>query len=368
MKKYSRLLCAILTVCMILTVMPFGVFADEEKEVSFKDVEGHWAEEYIAYWANTMSEDGKQYVIGGYPDGSFMPDACITRGAAAAILDRACDFPTLGNAKAFPDVPEDNVFFEHIMACADNNIIKGYEDGCFRPEAGITRQAAVALIARCLMSADDYKEYSDDAECKSILSEKFNDASSISESFYAELCFMVEQGILEGFADGTVRPTQLVTRAQFVKLLYVLHEDNVANEEEDLSDKTFKVSLTITDGKKSVSGSVDKLDCDASVVDAIMSIVDDKHDDIEESFKSEAVKKSLGGVTAVYSLCSDAKWDDEAKSDWEKYINYSYGKAAGDKALISAFADADSTFCDIKSGTYTVNMDGITIVIVITAY
>ena len=77
MKKCSKLLCAILTVCMMLTILPLGALAENEAHVSFTDTNGHWAEKYITYWANTLSKDGTQYVIGGYPDGSFMPDANI---------------------------------------------------------------------------------------------------------------------------------------------------------------------------------------------------------------------------------------------------------------------------------------------------
>ncbi len=358
MKKYSKLLCAILTLCMILTIMPFGVFADEEEAVSFNDVEGHWAEEYIVYWANQKSADGTQYVIGGYPDGSFMPDACITRGAAAAILDRANNFPILGNTEGFPDVPKDNVFYDHIMACADNNIIKGYEDGSFRPSEGITRQAAVALIARCLMTSEDYTEYSDDTACKSILNEKFTDASSISSSFYAEMCFMIEQGILEGYADGTLRPTQLVTRSQFVKLLFVLN-----------SDKTYKVSFTVAAGNKSVSDSVEDLESDASVVDTIMAIIKDNRKDIDASINSADMKKSLDGMTAVYDINSAAGWTADTKNEWKSYITKDvFGDATGDKKIINALADVDSTFADVNPGTYAVYIDGLTITVVISAY
>ena len=365
MKKYSKLLCAILTLCMMLTIMPFGVFAEKEEAVSFNDVENHWALKYIDYWANTKSADGTQYVIGGYPDGSFMPDAYITRGAAAAILDRANNFPTLGNTKGFPDVPEDNVFYSHIMACADNNVIKGYEDGTFKPGAGITRQAAVALIARCLMTAEDYTEYSDVTACQSILKEKFTDASSISSSFYAEMCFMVKQGILEGYADGTLRPGQFVTRAQFVKLLYVLVDGNAIK---DYSNKTFDVSLTITADKKEVSDSVKGLKSDATVVDTIMSIIKDNRSDIDSKFKSEDLKKALDAMTAVYDINNGVGWKNETKAEWKAYINDCFDNATGDQRFMNAFADVDATLAGLRPGTYSVFVDGLTIIIEVTAY
>lgn len=358
MKKYSKFLCAILTLCMILTVMPFGVFADEEEAVSFNDVEDHWAESYIEYWANKKSEDGTEYVIGGYPDGSFMPDACITRGAAAAILDRANNFPILGNTEGFADVPKDNVFYDHIMACADNYVIKGYEDGSFRPSEGITRQAAIALIARCLMTSEDYSKYSDATACQSILNEKFTDAGSVSNSFYAEMCFMIEQGILEGYADGTLRPTQLVTRAQFVKLLFVLS-----------ADKTYEVTFTVSAGKTSVSDSVEDLEADASVVDTVMAIIEDNREDIDASFKSEDLAESLNNMTAVYNTNHKAGWTDATKDEWNVLITeHVFDDATGDQKLINALADVDSAFGDINPGTYAINVDGLTITVVISAY
>ena len=370
MKKCSKLLCAILTVCMMLTILPLGALAENEAHVSFTDTNGHWAEKYITYWANTLSKDGTQYVIGGYPDGSFMPDANITRGAVAAILNRAIGFQVNGSTVGFADVREDNVFYKHIIACADNGVIKGYLDGTFRPGNSVTRQAAVALISRCMMTDKDYQDYSSDFQCQSILRNKFSDAGDISSAFYPELCYMISKGSLEGYPDGSIRPSQPITRAQFVKLLSTL----VASEEKDpdvppvVSDKTYKLSVIITDGERTFSDSVDELNGDVKVTDAIMSVVCENSGELRNNFTSEKAKDTLNALVALYDINRSYGWTDRTKLEWGSYVNKSFASATGDNTIIYAFANVETTLSDLGENTYVVNVDGFTIAVVISAY
>ena len=370
MKKCSKLLCAILTVCMVLTILPLGALANEEASVSFTDVSGHWAEKYITYWANTLSKDGNQYVIGGYPDGSFMPDACITRGAAAAILNRAIGLKTNGTTVGFADVSESSVFFTHIIACADNGIIKGYPDGTFRPEYGVTRQAAVAMVARCLMTDEDYQNYSSDLLCQRVLAEKYSDAADISKSFYPEFCYMINRGSLEGYADGSIRPSQPITRAQFAKLLFTLvdTEQKAPDVQPEAPDKTYKLSFVVTDGEKAFSDSTDELSSDVQVADAIMSILGENRSELSNDFHSNKMKETLNALVALYDINSSAGWTERTKLEWGSYVNDSFATASGDSEIIAAFADIGATLSDLGRSIYVVNVNGFTIVVVISAY
>ena len=335
-KKYSKLICTILTVCMMLTILPFCAFAASDKAVSFNDIKGSWAEEYILYWSNTLSKDGKSYVIGGYADGSFKPDENITRGAVAAILDRAYGFSESGATKDFTDVPKTNTFYKNIMACADNGVINGYGDGSFKPANSITRQAAIAMIARCAMDKDNYKQYSDKAACKKLLSEKFKDAGLISEQFYAEFCYMCTYGNLEGYGDGTVRPDQNITRAQFVKLLY--SSINGGGGSAVVPGKTYTLKATLSNGSKSISSSATKLNSDASIVEELMGIAVANSSDINKAFPSPAGSKSLNAFISLYKICDEEGWTNASKSDWKECIS-----ATGDSAIINAFSDPEST-------------------------
>lgn len=353
MKKYSKLLCAILTLCMILTVLPFGVLAASDNPVSFTDVKGHWAEDFIVYWSNTTAVNGEGYVIGGYADKTFKPDACITRGAAAAILDRAAGFERTNATKDFPDVVKDSTFYANIMACADNGVINGYNDGTFRPQSNITRQAAIAMIARCAMGDDDYKEFSNAADCRKIL-DKFEDADKISSNFYAEICFLMTYGNLQGYNDGTLRPENNITRAEFIKLLFTI--TNGAGTPV-VPGKTYNLEVSVTDGENTVKVSADKLTSDTIFVSEMLSLAVENRDKFGEKFASSDLEKSIETCCAIYAADSmDGKWSDKELTDWLDNFEASFGEAEADIVLILAALDPEATLGDMACNTYTASM------------
>lgn len=317
----------------------------------------HWAAEYIYFWSNTPAKDGNQKVIGGYADGSFRPDDSISRGATAAILNRIYGFATTSQTVSFNDVTNDNVFLKDIMACADNKVIQGYPDGSFKPANSVSRQAAIAMIARCAMTADDFKTFADKAECLKALSERFTDANQISSEFYAEFCFLLAKGNLEGFPDGSVRPAQPITRAQFVKLLYTATKNEPAEPTPanpvDSTDK-YNIEVLVTDGKNLVRGSADGLSGDESFVKVIMSLIDSNKNELFTEFKTDNIRNVITVVTALYNMNSALGWNDRTKSEWNSYVRLSFRNASGDAELIDAFADVDSTVSDLKCGTYQV--------------
>lgn len=87
MKKLKAFLCMALVLCMIVSIAPLSVLADNQP-VKFTDIENwaadhggypHWATKWILYWSNQPAADGNGYVIGGYQDGNFRPNDQIDR-------------------------------------------------------------------------------------------------------------------------------------------------------------------------------------------------------------------------------------------------------------------------------------------------
>lgn len=108
----------------------------------FPDVgDGHWAKEYIDR-ASGMS------LMIGYPDGSFKPDATITRAEMASAI--APLLPDVTGASAgFADI--DGSWAKAVIEQANAaGIVYGYEDGTFRPNSTLTRAEAVTMIGRLL--------------------------------------------------------------------------------------------------------------------------------------------------------------------------------------------------------------------------
>lgn len=105
------------------------------------DVGNHWAGAFISTLV-------ARQLLQGFPDGSFRPDATITRAEYAALVAKTFNLPRrIGTVGTFGDVPES--FWGHgaIAKAAHMGFLAGYADGTFRPGQPLTRvQALVSLV------------------------------------------------------------------------------------------------------------------------------------------------------------------------------------------------------------------------------
>ena len=107
----------------------------------FTDIkDGQWYTRAIATLANAG-------IVDGYPDGTFNPNAPITRAEMATIIARFAKLDV--NTKTFNDI-NGHWAQKYIELAAGNNWINGYEDGSFRPNKNITRAETFAMINRVL--------------------------------------------------------------------------------------------------------------------------------------------------------------------------------------------------------------------------
>jgi len=111
---------------------------------SFKDVRsGHWASEYIAI------ATARGYFT-GYADGTFKPDASVARGELAVVLARFLDLNASDSVNVhFTDL-DGSWAAGAVEALYRSGQLSGYPDGTFKPQALITREEAVTLINRAL--------------------------------------------------------------------------------------------------------------------------------------------------------------------------------------------------------------------------
>ena len=87
-------------------------------------------------------------IASGFSDGSFRPDAPITRDAMAAFLHRSAGSPKPSNQTAFSDVPGDSPFAEDISWMRSTGISTGWSDGHYRPFDSTNRDAMAAFLHR----------------------------------------------------------------------------------------------------------------------------------------------------------------------------------------------------------------------------
>ena len=89
----------------------------------------------------------KAYMF-GYTDGTVRPNGYITRAEAAALVTRLLGLDTFASAAepAFTDTPS-SWYNKAINAAVNRGIMKGYPDGSFRPNAPITRAEFTQMIS-----------------------------------------------------------------------------------------------------------------------------------------------------------------------------------------------------------------------------
>ncbi|MZQ84635.1 hypothetical protein GQF01_21235 [Paenibacillus sp. 5J-6] len=130
----------------------FAVFAvgpsEPTKEPSgdpaFRDTAGHWAEVSIKNAVNGG-------IVSGYPDGTFKPDSTVTRAEFAVMLMNAWKLQGEGAQLTFTDNGKIGAWAQQAIAKAVKaGIIHGYEDGSFRPDAQITRAEMAVIIANAM--------------------------------------------------------------------------------------------------------------------------------------------------------------------------------------------------------------------------
>lgn len=90
-------------------------------------------------------------VVNGTGAGQFSPGRAITRGSFLAMVDRALSLPRTSQKK-FPDVPADSYYADAIQAAYGLGIVDGYSDGTFRPDAPLTRAAASTILYRAMQA------------------------------------------------------------------------------------------------------------------------------------------------------------------------------------------------------------------------
>ncbi len=97
-----------------------------------------------SWYADSVAALRAMGVLQGYPDGTFQPSAPVSRAEFAAIVTR---FRSLKEAKnSFPDVPAGHWAEDEIASAHACGWVEGYPDGTFRPEAAITRAEAVKMV------------------------------------------------------------------------------------------------------------------------------------------------------------------------------------------------------------------------------
>ena len=188
--------------------------------VSFSDVDSSTPHREDILWLASMG------VASGFSDGTYRGGNSVVRQDMAAFLYRLnnlpCFFANDDQKTAFSDVTESTPHANAIWWMAGDSISTGFPDGTFGAERNVARQDVAAFLYRLAGSPDYTPSAADKA--------KFSDVNE-STDHSKEIWWLASVGIAGGFADGTFRGMNPVTRADmaaFLQRFYDAYSENSA--------------------------------------------------------------------------------------------------------------------------------------------
>lgn len=140
MKNMNRFQAVLLCLVLLILMSFWPVPAKADSGTSFSDV---LPNDWFAQYTLILQERG---IIQGFPDGSFRPHIPIIRKHAAKMIALSAGLDTTEPPISFPDFPSTDAMAPYVAALVKSGAIQGFPDGSFRPNAHITRGHACKMI------------------------------------------------------------------------------------------------------------------------------------------------------------------------------------------------------------------------------
>ncbi|KYD31174.1 S-layer homology domain-containing protein [Parageobacillus toebii] len=209
MKRTKQLLSVtIIAVYMLFVLSPFiqTVAASSNQTSRFKDISDHWAKQSIEKLASLG-------IIRGYSDGTFRPEKEVTRAQFVAMTVRLLGYEAKETGQTFKDVPKNHWAYPVIQAAIEKKVITKEDFGnTFGPDKPINREEMAFIISRALQLKPE-----------NIQSIPFKDKKDIHKN--ADLvAAAVKAGIIKGHSDQTFGPKENLTRAQASVVLVRMYD------------------------------------------------------------------------------------------------------------------------------------------------
>ena len=206
--KKQRILSALLALCIVFTLVPTALAAkaDDFTDVSRSD----WFYDYVDY----VSSKG---YFRGTTETTFSPQRNMTRAMFVVVLSRFDGAKGDSSQSAFTDVAPGAWCTAAINWAAANKIVEGKGDGTFAPDAPITRAQMCAIINRYL---NYYKKGNKVTLSQTGSVSAMSDQNTVPSYAVDAIKQCQRYGLINGFKDGTFRPNALSTRAHVAAVIY----------------------------------------------------------------------------------------------------------------------------------------------------
>ena len=340
--KKQRILSALLALCIVFTLVPTALAAkaDDFTDVSRSD----WFYDYVDY----VSSKG---YFRGTTETTFSPQRNMTRAMFVVVLSRFDGAKGDSSQSAFTDVAPGAWCTAAINWAAANKIVEGKGDGTFAPDAPITRAQMCAIINRYL---NYYKKGNKVTLPQTSSVSAMSDQNTVPSYAVDAIKQCQRYGLINGFKDGTFRPNALSTRAHVAAVIYrmadlVKHAKAANTSGGGSSGGGSSSTDPVIDPKdhigKAVSDSIDQVNTRfTKMKSAVISAVDKVNS--ENNFLTAAqlqkVKDAVNAMVKIDDVSMELPSNDKATRQviWNVALNVKEGQAVSVIDQASKIANA----------------------------
>jgi hypothetical protein len=190
------------------TAIPFAFQAPTLAENNrFSDVsENYWA-------TNFIDELVQRQIIAGFPDGTFQPDAPVTRAQFAAMVTKAFQKSDVRSLASFVDVSSNYWANSAINTSYRTGFLSGYPGRVFQPDRNIPREQVLVSLANGL-------NYRANDNVTTLL-ETYSDRDRISNFALAPIAAATQERMVVNYPTlSQLNPTRNATRAEVAAFIY----------------------------------------------------------------------------------------------------------------------------------------------------
>ena len=207
MKNFRKLLSAVLAMVIVFSAMPFTTVS-ANAQISIESLTDFPSQEHWSYEA--MKEGVEGGIIFGYEDNTVRPKGLLTRAEMSAVITRAFGAERAAYIEGkFSDVDSGDWFYTDIAKAIKMRIAEGLGGGIMNPNAPITRQDAIVILARALVLEKD--------DTTSI--DAFYDNNLVADYARGYIAAFLGRGYIHGYEDGSLRPVNCISREEFAQIM-----------------------------------------------------------------------------------------------------------------------------------------------------
>ena len=205
--KKKRILALFLAAvsCLSLAVSASAAGTTTRKAIDFKDYDR------TAWYAEAVSAAVDNGLLYGKSSSIIDPNGDMTRAEMAAIINRSFGCYVKADISKYTDVSKSKWYYDDVAMAVQMGTYNGRSNSAMAPDAPISRQEAMTVVARAL-------ELDYDAYAKTDLS-AFSDRSEISNWALPYVRAMVGADYIHG-RGKVLAPLENITRAEFAQIFY----------------------------------------------------------------------------------------------------------------------------------------------------